>query len=148
MGKDRTKSSSPNSGLAKCPTGIVGLDDITNGGLPQGRATLVCGSAGCGRTVLATEFLVRGAAQYNEPGVFMGFEESAEELVKNVASMGFDLNRLVARKKLALDYVNIEPQLARGDQIAAIPTLDRCLPPPLKKSIGDLSNTERVLVGL
>jgi archaellum biogenesis ATPase FlaH len=103
--------------------------------LPQGRATLVCGSAGCGRTVLATEFLVRGAAQYNEPGVFMGFEESAEELVKNVASMGFDLNRLVARKKLALDYVNIEPQLARGTRSRRFPLWIGVFHHPLRKAL-------------
>ena len=95
-------------GLEKCPTGLSGLDDVTQGGLPRGRATLVCGGAGCGKTVLGTEFLVRGALEFNEPGVFMGFEETGEELIKNVASMGFDLKRLVARKKLALDYVLIE----------------------------------------
>jgi circadian clock protein KaiC len=96
-------------GLKKCPTGIQGLDEITGGGLPQGRPTLVCGSAGCGKTVLAMEFLLRGALQYNEPGVFMCFEETAEDLTKNFSSLGFDLKDLVARKKLAIDYVRIEP---------------------------------------
>ncbi len=108
MAKPRTKLNRPLLALAKCPTGIEGLDDITKGGLPRGRATLVCGGAGSGKTVLATQFLVRGAHEFNEPGVFIGFEETAEELVKNVASMGFDLNDLVAKKKLALDYVYIE----------------------------------------
>ena len=96
------------AGLTKCPTGIQGLDEITGGGLPQGRPTLVCGSAGCGKTVLAMEFLLRGALQYNEPGVFMCFEETPEDLTKNFSSLGFDLNDLVARKKLAIDYVRIE----------------------------------------
>jgi circadian clock protein KaiC len=96
-------------GLKKCLTGIQGLDEITGGGLPQGRPTLVCGSAGCGKTVLAMEFLLRGALQYNEPGVFMCFEETPEDLTKNFSSLGFDLKDLVARKKLAIDYVRIEP---------------------------------------
>src|SRR5690242_12566706 len=94
--------------IPKCPTGVVGLDQITQGGLPQGRPTLICGSAGCGKTVLAMEFLVRGATEFNEPGVFMSFEESDKELTANVASMGFDLNALCARKKLCLDYVRVE----------------------------------------
>jgi circadian clock protein KaiC len=94
--------------LEKSPTGITGLDEITNGGLPKGRPTLVCGAAGCGKTLLAMEFLVRGATQYNEPGVFMSFEETAEELTKNVASLGFDLNRLAASKRLLIDYVRVE----------------------------------------
>jgi circadian clock protein KaiC len=94
--------------LAKCPTGITGLDEITGGGLPVGRPTLVCGGTGCGKTLLAMEFLVRGATQYNEPGVYMSFEEKSEELAKNFASLGFDLIDMVARKKLALDYVHIE----------------------------------------
>ncbi len=95
-------------GLQKVPTGIEGLDEITNGGLPKGRPTLVCGGAGSGKTLLGMEFLVRGAMQFNEPGVFMSFEESAEELTKNVASLGFDLNRLIASKRLLVDYVHIE----------------------------------------
>jgi len=94
--------------LPKCQTGIRGLDEITDGGLPKGRPTLVCGTAGCGKTLLAMEFLVRGAVQYNEPGVFMSFEESSEELAQNVASLGFDLNDLAASKKMFLDYVRIE----------------------------------------
>ena len=103
------KNPKPMSALfEKSPTGIKGLDEITNGGLPKGRPTLVCGAAGCGKTLFAMEFLVRGATQYNEPGVFMSFEETAEELTKNVASLGFDLNRLAASKRLLIDYVRVE----------------------------------------
>ena len=94
--------------LEKSPTGISGLDEITGGGLPKGRPTLVCGAAGCGKTLLAMEFLVRGATQYNEPGVFMSFEETAEELTSNVASLGFDLNHLSASKRLLIDHVRVE----------------------------------------
>ncbi len=94
--------------LPKCPTGIQGLDEITDGGLPRGRPTLVCGGAGCGKTLLAAEFLVRGAVQFNEPGVFMAFEETDAELTANVASLGFDLAGLIRRKKIAMDYVHIE----------------------------------------
>ena len=94
--------------LAKSPTGMKGLDEITNGGLPKGRPTLVCGAAGCGKTLFAMEFLVRGATQYNEPGVFMSFEETAEELTNNVASLGFDLSRLAASKRLLIDHVHVE----------------------------------------
>src|ERR1700716_2110524 len=86
--------------LSKTQTGISGLDEITNGGLPSGRPTLVCGSAGCGKTLLAIEFLVRGAMQCGEPGVFMAFEETAAELKQNVRSLGFDLDDLIARKLL------------------------------------------------
>src|SRR5512134_1186343 len=92
-------------GLAKTATGIQGLDELTGGGLPRGRPTLVCGSAGCGKTVLGIEFLVRGAIQFDEPGVLMAFEETGEELTENVRSLGFDLDELVRQKKLALDYV-------------------------------------------
>ncbi len=94
--------------LAKARTGIEGLDEITGGGLPLGRPTLVCGSAGAGKTMLAMELLVRGATQFDEPGVFMMFEENAAELTANVASLGFDLASLVAQKKIVLDYVYIE----------------------------------------
>jgi len=94
--------------LPKAPTGIQGLDEITGGGLPKGRPTLICGGAGCGKTLLAMEFLVRGATEFNEPGVFMAFEESTQDLTKNVASLGFDLKDLVARKKIVLDFVYIE----------------------------------------
>jgi circadian clock protein KaiC len=94
--------------LEKCPSGILGLDEITDGGLPRGRPTLVCGSAGCGKTLFGIEFLVKGATQYGEPGVFMAFEETAEELAKNVRPLGFDLARLVEEQKLAVDYVHVE----------------------------------------
>lgn len=101
-------STRPAPGLPKCPTGIQGLDEITGGGLPRGRPTLVCGGAGCGKTLLAAEFLARGAAQFNEPGVLMAFEETEKELKVNVASLGFDLQGLVRRKKIVIDYVHIE----------------------------------------
>jgi circadian clock protein KaiC len=94
--------------LAKSPTGIQGLDEITNGGLPQGRPTLVCGGAGSGKTLLATSFLVNGAEKFDEPGVLMTFEESGEELARDVASLGFDLPALVEEGKLFVDYVRIE----------------------------------------
>jgi circadian clock protein KaiC len=94
--------------LPKARTGIRGLDELTDGGLPQGRPTLVCGSAGCGKTVLALEFLTRGATEFDEPGVFMAFEERPEELAANVRSIGFDLDRLVAEQKLVVDYVRLE----------------------------------------
>jgi len=102
------KLTSPASLLPKCRTGIQGLDEITAGGLPRGRPTLVCGGAGCGKTLLAAEFLVRGATQFGEPGVFMSFEETDAELKANVASLGFDLAGLVRRKKILLEHVHIE----------------------------------------
>jgi circadian clock protein KaiC len=94
--------------LPKSPTNIQGLDEITGGGLPKGRPTLVCGGAGCGKTLFAMEFLVRGATRYNEPGVFVSFEETEKELTANVASLGFDLATLVERKKLWLEHIHIE----------------------------------------
>ncbi len=94
------------AGLPKAPSGIRGLDEITGGGLPRGRPTLVCGGAGAGKTLFSVEFLVRGI-EMGEPGVFMAFEETAEELARNVASLGFDLERLAARKKLVVDYVRV-----------------------------------------
>jgi circadian clock protein KaiC len=96
------------TGLPKAPTGIPGLDEITRGGLPRGRPTLVCGSAGCGKTMLAAEFLVRGALEQGEPGVFMMFEETAEDLQQNLRSIGFDLEALQRDKLIALDHVHIE----------------------------------------
>jgi circadian clock protein KaiC len=95
-------------GLAKCPTGIGGLDELTGGGLPRGRSTLVCGPAGCGKTLLAVEFLVRGATMFGEPGVFLAFEESAEDLVANVASLGFELDALVADRRIVIDHVHLD----------------------------------------
>jgi circadian clock protein KaiC len=94
--------------LAKTPTNIQGLDEITGGGLPAGRPTLVCGGAGCGKTLLAMEFLVRGATEYKDPGVFISFEETEEELTANVASLGFDLTDLVKRKKIWLEHIRVE----------------------------------------
>ena len=100
--------SAPAKGLAKAPTGIAGLDEITGGGLPKGRPTLVCGTAGSGKTILALEFLIRGASQYGEPGVFMAFEETAEDLDANVRSLGFDLQQLVAKRQLSIDHVSVQ----------------------------------------
>jgi circadian clock protein KaiC len=94
--------------LAKCASGIAGFDEITGGGFPRGRTSLVCGSAGCGKTQLAMEFITRGARDFNEPGVFMSFEETEEELKSNVSSLGFDLDDLVERKLVAIDYVAVE----------------------------------------
>jgi circadian clock protein KaiC len=93
--------------LPKTPTGISGLDEVTGGGLPRGRPTLICGPAGCGKTLLAMEFLVRGITQFDEPGVFLAFEESAVDLTANVASLGFDLTKLQADRQLVVDHVNV-----------------------------------------
>jgi circadian clock protein KaiC len=95
--------------VPKAPTGIQGLDEVTGGGLPRGRPTLVCGGPGCGKTILAMQFLMNGARRYDEPGVFMSFEETVEDLTLNFASLGFDPRPLSARKKLSLDYVRVEP---------------------------------------
>jgi circadian clock protein KaiC len=94
--------------LKKCPTGIKGLDEITKGGLPRGRPTLICGGAGCGKTLFAMEFLIRGAMDYGEPGVFMTFEETPEDLAKNFISLGFDLPDMMSRGLIAMDHVKIE----------------------------------------
>ncbi|HXH39900.1 MAG TPA: circadian clock protein KaiC [Thermoanaerobaculia bacterium] len=96
------------AGLEKCPTGIKGLDEITKGGFPRGRPTLICGAAGCGKTLFGIEFLVRGAQDYGEPGVFVAFEEQPHELAQNVHSLGFDLRRLERQKKLFIEYVHVE----------------------------------------
>ncbi len=95
-------------GIPKCPTGILGLDEVTEGGIPRGRPTLVCGGAGCGKTVLGAEFLARGVLEFNEPGVFVAFEETEKELCDNVRSMGFDLPALCARKMLFIDHVQVD----------------------------------------
>ena len=97
------------STLTKTASGIVGLDQITGGGLPKGRPTLVCGGAGCGKTLFGMEFIVRGITQFGEPGVFIAFEESINELTQNVASLGFDLRRMIQQKKLAIDHIAIKP---------------------------------------
>jgi circadian clock protein KaiC len=97
------------SSLSKCPTGISGLDEISGGGLPRGRITIVCGGPGCGKTMLGMEFLIRGAQEFDEPGVLVAFEETPQEMESNVASLGFDLKNLVDRERLFLDYVYVEP---------------------------------------
>src|SRR4030043_1153363 len=104
----KTENKFLTNSILKSPTGIQGFDEITGGGLPTGRPTLVCGGAGCGKTLFGMEFLVRGIIQFNEPGVFMSFEETSEELTKNVTSLGFDLEDLIKHKKIALDHVHIE----------------------------------------
>jgi len=104
----RKKTVTKNRKLPKSPTGITGLDEITGGGLPKGRPTLVCGSAGCGKSMMGVEFLVRGTLQYNEPGVLVSFEEPPEDIITNARSLGFDIDKLVEKKKLFLDYIRIE----------------------------------------
>jgi KaiC/GvpD/RAD55 family RecA-like ATPase len=98
-----------NTPLPKARTGISGLDEISGGGLPRGRTTIVCGGPGCGKTMLGMEFLIRGAQEFDEPGVLVAFEETPQEMERNVASLGFDLKTLVDRKKLFLDYIFVEP---------------------------------------
>ena len=104
----RQKTVAKNRSIAKAPTGISGLDEITQGGLPRGRPTLVCGAAGCGKSMLGVEFLVRGVTQFNEPGVLMTFEELPEDVIANSRSLGFDIQDLVEKKKMFLDYVRVE----------------------------------------
>ncbi len=104
-----TAAAEAGGGLAKAPTGVVGLDQITVGGLPRGRTTLIAGPAGSGKTLFAVEFLVRGAREHGEPGLMVTFEETSEELAANVASLGFDLDALVAADLLALDHVRVDP---------------------------------------
>jgi len=96
------------AGLEKSPTGIGGLDEITNGGLPKGRPTLIAGGAGSGKTLMSMQFLAQGALRYDEPGIFVAFEESAEELIKNFVSLGVNLEDLTSRKKILIDYVYID----------------------------------------
>lgn len=105
------KSKTDAAGIHKCLTGIHGLDEITQGGIPRGRTTLVCGWAGCGKTLIGMEFLVRGATEFDEPGVCLSFEETGEELAANVASLGFDVARLIKQKKLVIDHVYLERSL-------------------------------------
>src|ERR1700722_18870942 len=108
MAKVKQKQNTANRSLPKALTGIQGLDEITGGGFPRGRPTLICGSAGAGKTLLAMEFLIRGAMEFKEPGVFMAFEETAAELAQNVRSLGFDLDQLGEDKKLVVDFVRVE----------------------------------------
>ncbi len=96
------------SGISKVPTGISGLDEITEGGLPRGRTTLVCGGPGCGKTLLAMEFVINGAIQFGEPGVVIAFEETTDELAANVASLGFDLEDLIARELISVDAIALD----------------------------------------
>lgn len=104
----RRKKDSDLPALKKAPTGITGFDDVTGGGLPAGRPSLVCGSAGCGKSLFAVEFLIRGAMEYGENGVLMTFEETGEDIRKNVASLGFDVAKLTAQKKIYIDHVHVE----------------------------------------
>lgn len=108
MKKLTQRDSGVNGSLPKAATGVQGLDEVTRGGFPRGRPTLICGSAGAGKTLLAMEFLVRGATKYDEPGVFMAFEETAADLTENVRSLGFDLETLIKEKRLVVDYVRID----------------------------------------
>src|SRR5262245_65322040 len=108
MAKTNGSSKGSSATIAKTPSGIQGLDEITGGGLPRGRPSLVCGSAGCGKTLFAMEFLVRGAVDQDEPGVFVTFEETSEELTANVRSLGFDLDKLADQKKLLIEHIVIE----------------------------------------
>lgn len=94
--------------LVKAPTGITGLDELTAGGLPAGRPTLLCGTAGCGKTLFGLHFLVRGALDYGEPGVFVAFEEREQDLIQNVASLGFDLADLMQRQLLSIDHIHVD----------------------------------------
>jgi circadian clock protein KaiC len=125
--------------LAKSPTGIQGLDEITHGGLPRGRPTLVCGSAGSGKTLLAASFLLNGVVQYGEPGVLMTFEETGEELASDLASLGYDLGKLTDEGKLVVDYVRVErseieesgsstPSTPSGPSESCWIRSNRCLP--------------------
>jgi circadian clock protein KaiC len=108
MGSAAITRNLKNRSLPKAATGIQGLDEITGGGLPRGRPTLVCGGAGCGKTLLAMEFVVRGATEFGEPGVILTFEETAEDLAQNVRSLGFDLEDLAKQNKLLVDFVQVE----------------------------------------
>ena len=106
--REAAPTAAPQAQLKKAPTGIAGLDEITGGGLPAGRPTLICGAAGCGKTMLAAEFIAHGAIDYGEPGVFMMFEETASELAENLASLGIDMAKLQRQRKVALDFVRVE----------------------------------------
>ncbi len=111
MGKPEalpTRTKAQRNGLPKAPTGIKGLDEITLGGLPRGRPTLVCGGPGCGKTLFGLEFLLRGARDFGEPGVFMAFEETQQDLSQNVRSLGFDLDRMIAENRISVDYVHVD----------------------------------------
>src|ERR1700737_1949803 len=108
MPKTLKKKTASNHQLHKCPTGIKGFDQITEGGLPKNRTTLISGGAGSGKTLLGIDFLINGASNYNEPGIFMSFEETEDELYKDVASLNLDLQGLVSQKKILLQHVILE----------------------------------------
>jgi circadian clock protein KaiC len=108
MKSEKVKSIKSKFIFPKTPTGIEGLDEITEGGFPKGRPTLICGGAGCGKTLLSMQFLIKGITEFNEPGVFMSFEEPSIDLSLNVRSLGFDLEKLKTDKKLVVDYVRVE----------------------------------------
>src|ERR1700750_3361868 len=108
MPSEKMASSRPSMHLPKTPTEFAGLDDLTLGGLPASRPTLLCGAAGCGKTLFGMTFLVNGVTSFGESGVFMSFEEVEKDLVANVHSLGFDIDALIAEKKLVLDYVRVE----------------------------------------
>jgi circadian clock protein KaiC len=117
---------------------VTGLDEITLGGLPRGRPTLICGSAGCGKTLFGMEFLLRGALDFDEPGVFMAFEETEKDLSENVRSLGFDLDRLVAQNKIAVDYVHVERSEIQetGEYQSGDPARRAAAPLPLAEGQG------------
>jgi circadian clock protein KaiB len=171
MGKNRNGDVPPSAErLEKALSGIAGFDEVTNGGVPKGRPTIVCGGPGCGKTMLALEFLVRGATEYNEPGVLMTGKIKANangnangrlmELRLCVAGQTpKSLTAVANLKKICAEHLEGRyrlhvidllktPQLAQNDQILAIPTLVRKLLEPIRKIIGDLSGQNRVLVGL
>lgn len=104
----RRKGHGDDVALRKCRTGIVGLDQVTSGGIPRGRPTIVCGGPGSGKTLLAAQLIVHGARVENEPGVYLTFEETAEDLITNTTSLHWDLGELVAAKKLVIDYVHVD----------------------------------------
>jgi circadian clock protein KaiC len=103
----RSRTAKPPAALTKVPTGITGFDDITGGGLPEGRPTLVCGGPGCGKTLFGLEFIVQGAVQGNT-GVFVTFEETEDDILKNSASLGYDIAKLIKQKRLAIEYIRVE----------------------------------------
>ena len=110
----KTTRSPKGDQLQKCPTGIKGLDELTAGGLPRNRTTLICGGAGSGKTLLGIDFLINGATDYDEPGVFVSFEETAEEIYQDVASLNMDLKGLVAKKKIIVDHVVLDHRDIQG----------------------------------
>ncbi len=154
--------------IEKIPSGIPGFDEVTDGGLPRGRPTLVCGDAGAGKTMFGMQFLINGVSPEQEPGIFVAFEESENDLKENMASLGWDLYWLCQQKKMSVEAIKISseemteagqyelevidiyqsPEQAREHQIMAVSTLLKELPSPLRKIVGDLSEKEKVLDGL